>query len=145
MRTTGNNSQSRQRSHRAVLYAMAILVIALFIAGAQARPQSQARPQAKVAPAENVKGNVENGKRLFTNSGCYECHGREGQGSRYSGPRLGPDPVALPAFRVYVRAPKGQMPPYTGKVLTDAELADIHSFLESLPTPPTAKTIPLLN
>jgi len=33
MRTTGNNSQSRQRSHRAVLYAMAILVIALFIAG----------------------------------------------------------------------------------------------------------------
>ena len=139
MRTTGNNSQSRQRSHRAVLYAMAILVIALFIAGAQARPQS------KVERAENVKGNVENGKRLFTNSGCYECHGREGQGSRYSGPRLGPDPIALPAFRVYVRAPKGQMPPYTGKVLTDAELADIHAFLESLPAPRAAKTIPLLN
>ena len=139
MRTTGNNSQSRQRSHRAVLYAMAILVIALFIAGAQARPQ------AKAPPAENVKGNVENGKRLFTNSGCYECHGREGQGSRYSGPRLSPDPIALPAFRVYVRAPKGQMPPYTGKVLTDAELADIHAFLESLPAPPAAKTIPLLN
>jgi len=118
---------------------MAILVIALFIAGAQARPQ------AKVPPGENVKGNVENGKRLFTNSGCYECHGREGQGSRYSGPRLSPDPIALPAFRVYVRAPKGQMPPYTGKVLTDAELADIHAFLESLPAPRAAKTIPLLN
>jgi mono/diheme cytochrome c family protein len=139
MRTTGNNSQSRQRSHRAVLYAMGLLVIALFIAGAQARPQ------AKTASAENAKGNVENGKRLFTNSGCYECHGREGQGSRYSGPRLGPEPIALPAFRVYVRAPKGQMPPYTGKVLTDAELADIHAFLESLPAPPAAKTIPLLN
>jgi len=118
---------------------MAILVIALFIAGAQARPQ------AKVPPGENVKGNVENGKRLFTNSGCYECHGREGQGSRYSGPRLSPDPIALPAFRAYIRAPKGQMPPYTGKVLTDAELADIHAFLESLPAPPAAKTIPLLN
>jgi ubiquinol-cytochrome c reductase cytochrome c subunit len=118
---------------------MAILVIALFIASAQARPQ------AKAASAENGKSKVENGKRLFTSSGCYECHGREGQGSRYSGPRLGPDPIALPAFRVYVRAPKGQMPPYTGKVLTNAELADIHAFLESLPAPPAAKTIPLLN
>jgi ubiquinol-cytochrome c reductase cytochrome c subunit len=139
MRTIRNNSQSRQRSHPAVLYAIAILVVAVFIAGAQARPQAKARS------AEKAKGNVENGKRMFTSSGCYECHGREAQGSRYSGPRLGPDPIALPAFRDYIRAPKGQMPPYTGKVLTDAELADIHAFLESLPAPPAAKTIPLLN
>jgi ubiquinol-cytochrome c reductase cytochrome c subunit len=118
---------------------MALLVVALFIAGAQASSQ------AKAASAENAKGNVENGKRLFTSSGCYECHGREAQGSRYSGPRVGPDPIALPAFRAYIRGPKGQMPPYTSKVLTDAELADIHAFLESLPAPPAAKTIPLLN
>jgi hypothetical protein len=37
------------------------------------------------------------------------------------------------------------MPPYTAKVLTDAELADIQAFLEALPVPPAAKTIPLLN
>jgi len=139
MRTIGNNSPSRQRSRRAVLYAIPILVGAVFIAGAQARSQ------AKAAPAENANGNVENGKRLFTSSGCYECHGREAQGSRYSGPRLGPDPISLPSFREYVRAPRGQMPPYTAKVLTDAELADIHAFLESLPVPPAAKSIPLLN
>jgi ubiquinol-cytochrome c reductase cytochrome c subunit len=139
MRTISENAPLRQRSRHAVLYAMAILVVALFIAG------SQARPQAKQAPAEDAKGNAENGKRLFTSSGCYECHGREAQGSRYSGPRLGPDPISLPAFRAYIRAPKGQMPPYTGKVLTDAELVDIHAFLESLPTPPAAKTIPLLH
>jgi len=139
MRTISENSPRRQQSRHAVLYAMAIFVVALLMAG------SQARPQAKPAPAEDAKGNAENGKRVFTSSGCYECHGREGQGSRYSGPRLSPDPIALPAFRVYVRAPKGQMPPYTGKVLTDAELADIHAFLESLPAPRAAKTIPLLN
>jgi mono/diheme cytochrome c family protein len=138
-RTISENSPRPQRSPHAVLYAMAIVVVALFIAG------SQARPQTKSAPAGDAKGNAENGKRLFTSSGCYECHGREAQGSRYSGPRLGPDPISLPAFRAYIRAPKGQMPPYTGKVLTDAELADIHAFLESLPEPPAAKTIPLLN
>jgi mono/diheme cytochrome c family protein len=139
MKTISDNSPSRQRSRHAVWYAMVILGVALFIAGAQARPQ------AKPAPAQDAKGNVENGKRLFTSSGCYECHGREAQGSRYSGPRLGPDPISLPAFRSYIRAPKGQMPPYTGKVLTDGELADIHAFLGSLPAPPGAKTIPLLN
>jgi mono/diheme cytochrome c family protein len=139
MRTTSENSWRCQRSRHAVLYAMAIIVVALFMAG------SQARPQAKSAPVEDAKGTAQNGKKLFTSSGCYECHGREAQGSRYSGPRLGPDPISLPAFRAYIRAPKGQMPPYTGKVLTDAELADIHAFLESLPEAPAAKTIPLLN
>jgi ubiquinol-cytochrome c reductase cytochrome c subunit len=140
LRTISENSRRRQRSPHTVLYAMAIVVVALFIAGSQARPQTKS-----AAPAGDAKGNAENGKRLFTSSGCYECHGREAQGSRYSGPRLGPDPISLPAFRAYIRAPKGQMPPYTGKVLTDAELADIHAFLESLPEPPAAKTIPLLN
>jgi ubiquinol-cytochrome c reductase cytochrome c subunit len=118
---------------------MAVLVVAAFLAAAPAGPQT------KPGPGETAKGNIESGKLLFTSSGCYECHGRQAQGSRYSGPRLGPEPISLPLFRDYVRAPKGQMPPYTAKVLTDAELGDIHVFLESLPTPPAAKTIPLLN
>lgn len=139
MRTIRSSEPSRHRPHRAVLYAVAILVAALFIAGAQARPQT------KAPPAVSPKGNAEKGRRLFTSSGCYECHGREAQGSRYSGPRLGPDPISLSGFLEYVRAPKGQMPPYTSKVLTDTELADIHAFLGSLPEPPAAKTIPLLN
>jgi|SRR5450432_361860 len=139
MRTLSTNSASRQQSHRVVLCAMAVLVVAACIAA------SQARPQIKPAASDTAKANVENGKLLFTSSGCYECHGRQAQGSRYSGPRLAPDPISLPSFREYVRAPKGQMPPYTAKVLTDAELADIHAFLESLPVPPAAKSIPLLN
>ena len=113
----------------------------LFAAGAHARPQVSA----KAAAAETSKGSVENGKRLFTSSGCYECHGRQAQGSRFSGPRLAPDPISFSSFEEYIRAPKGQMPPYTTKVLTSAELADIHAFLESLPKPAAAKTIPLLN
>src|SRR5882724_9362315 len=139
MRTISHYSPSRERTDHAVLYALVLVAIALFTAGAQAGPQ------AKGASADKPKGNAENGKQLFTSSGCYECHGRQAQGSRFSGPRLGPNPISLPMFEQYVRAPKGQMPPYTGKVLTDAELADIHAFLESLPAPRAAKTIPLLN
>jgi ubiquinol-cytochrome c reductase cytochrome c subunit len=65
--------------------------------------------------------------------GCHACHGREGQGSPTAGPRLGPNPTALAAFTRYVRAPRGAMPPYTEKVLSDQELADIHAFLQARP------------
>jgi mono/diheme cytochrome c family protein len=85
-----------------------------------------------------------NGRKLFTKYGCYECHGTEGQGTT-AGARLAPKPIALPALIAYVRHPAGQMPPYTGKVVSDAELADIRAYLASIPDPPPAKNIPLLN
>jgi hypothetical protein len=37
------------------------------------------------------------------------------------------------------------MPPYTLKVLSDAELADIYAFLRSIPPPRGEKDIPSLN
>jgi ubiquinol-cytochrome c reductase cytochrome c subunit len=106
---------------------------------------ADAQTATKSAPPTSASGNVDHGKQLFISSGCYQCHGREGQGSRYSGPRLGPPPISLDGFTEYIRAPKGQMPPYTRKVLSDAELGDIYAFLKSIPQPPPAKSIPLLN
>ena len=96
--------------------------------------------------AQNVPpaGNAQSGKKLFVSDGCYECHGYMAQGASPTGPRLGPRPIAFAAFTKYVRQPTGQMPPYTSKVVTDAALADIYAFLQSLPTPPAADTIPLL-
>jgi len=85
-----------------------------------------------------------NGKKLFTKDGCYQCHGTQGQGTT-AGARLAPKPLALEALITYVRQPKGQMPPYTAKVISDAELADIRAYLSSIPEPPPAKNIPLLN
>ncbi len=142
MKIENNKTPGHERSLRVGSFALILLAaVALLAAAPQAGPQKPAKP----AVAEAPKGNAENGKQLYTSSGCYECHGRQGQGSRFSGPRLGPDPIPFPMFVKYLRAPGGQMPPYTGKVLTDAELADIHAFLESLPKPPDHKTIPLLN
>ena len=74
--------------------------------------------------------------------GCYQCHGYEAQGSSSTGPRLGPRPIAFAAFSRYVRQPTGQMPPYTAKVVSDAELANIYAFVRSRPEP--AKDILLL-
>lgn len=101
--------------------------------------------QASKPAKASAKKNVANGRRLFMKDGCYECHGTEAQGSPTTGPRLGPDPIPLSAIIAYVRAPTGQMPPYTAKVISDRELADIYAFLKSLPQPPPLKTIPILN
>src|SRR5579872_5536620 len=100
---------------------------------------------AAVAPLLAQSPNAQNGRTLFTRFGCYQCHQREAQGAAATGPRLGPHPIAYANFTKYVRQPTGQMPPYTAKVVKDAELADIYAFLQSLPDPPAAKDIPLLH
>ena len=88
-------------------------------------------------------GNVKNGKRLFLKVGCYECHGYAGQGG--AGARLAPKVMSTPNFIKYVRHPAGAMPPYTSKVATDAELADVRAYLATMPDPPPLKSIPMLN
>jgi mono/diheme cytochrome c family protein len=90
-------------------------------------------------------GNAQTGRKLFENYGCYQCHGREAQGGLGTGPRLGPKPIAFAAVQRYVRQPTGQMPPYTAKVVSDMDLADIYAFLQSVKQPPAVKEIPLLN
>ena len=88
-------------------------------------------------------GNAQNGKKIFSSYGCYQCHGFEAQGG--AGARLAPRPIAFAAFSKYVRQPSGEMPPYTSKVVTDKELADIYAFLQSIRPPPAANSIPLLS
>jgi mono/diheme cytochrome c family protein len=95
-------------------------------------------------------GNAENGKKVFTADGCYQCHGRQGQGGSAApigsyGPRLAPPRIPVDAIKLYVRHPSGGMPPYTSKVLSDAEIDDIYAFLKTIPAPPPVKDIPLLN
>ena len=93
---------------------------------------------------ESLQGNPENGKKLFTSYGCYECHGRQGAGAAIA-PRIGPPALSLVGVIRYVRAPTGQMPPYTAKVVSDQDLADIYSYLKSFPAPEPSSSIPLLN
>lgn len=96
------------------------------------------------ANGELLTGDAENGKRVFASYGCYQCHGHQGAGAS-TGPRIGPPQISMLAFSWYVRAPKGQMPPYTAKVVSDQDLADIYAFLKSFPPPAPASSIPLLS
>ena len=94
--------------------------------------------QANTAPA----GNAQSGRELFAKYSCYSCHLYNGQGSG-NGPSHVPLPMTLARFTAFVRNPN-RMPPYTEKVLTDAQLADLFAYIKSLPDSPAAKDIPLL-
>jgi mono/diheme cytochrome c family protein len=118
---------------------MRVLALAMvMMAGSVLAGQTPAPRQDAAAPA----GNAANGKKIWTAYGCYQCHGYEGQGG--AGARLASRPLAFPAFVRYVRRPAQQMPPYTAKVVTDQELADIYAFLLTIPAPPPASSIPQL-
>jgi len=100
-------------------------------------------PPAKGDPAS---ANAQNGQRLYMSYGCYECHGNEGQGStQTAASRIGPIQIPFAPFVAYIRQPSAQMPPYSAKSVSDADLADIYAFLLSRPQSEPAKSIPLLN
>ena len=87
------------------------------------------------AGQRDIRGaDVERGRQTFMRVGCYQCHGREAQGAS-TGPRLGPGPLPLAAFTRAIRTPRNEMPPYSVKLLSDSELADVHAFVAARPRP----------
>jgi mono/diheme cytochrome c family protein len=89
---------------------------------------------------------AEHGKVMFIQHGCWQCHGTEGQGSvaTSNGKRLAPNPMPWEAFAGFVRSTNRAMPPFSEKILSDADLADIYAYLQSIPKPPAVNDIPLL-
>lgn len=121
-------------AHIALLLALALTI------GAAAQEQTPAaKPAAPAAPA----GNAETGKKLWVDLGCWQCHGYEGQGGA-AGPRLAGRNLPLAGFTAYVRRPTNQMPPYTEKVVSSADLAHVYAYVQSWPAPPPVESIPLL-
>jgi len=92
-----------------------------------------------------VAADAAKGKQNFMKYGCWQCHGTVGQGSPISGPKLAPDPLPLEAMSAFIRSSNRAMPPYREDVLPNADLADIHAYLSSVPKPADYKTIPLLS
>jgi mono/diheme cytochrome c family protein len=87
----------------------------------------------------------ERGRTLFVKQMCYTCHGYAGQGGeRGSGPRLVPNLFPYPAFVQQVRHPRQDMPRYSSRFTSDADLADMHAYLASIKPGPKAADIPAL-
>jgi len=110
--------------------AFASLTVFAFLAGSVATAQTPAT------------GNAQQGKELFLKYSCYACHGYDGHGG--AGARLVPLAMTVTRFTAYVHNPR-RMPPYTDKVLSDAQLADLFAYIKSLPASPSADQIPLLS
>ena len=97
-----------------------------------------------VASSALAAGNAEKGKNAYVQNGCWQCHGFVGQGG-VTGPKLAPNPMPEAAFAIFVRNSNRAMPPYQKAILSDADLADIHAYLPSIPAGKDYKSIPLLN
>ena len=96
--------------------------------------------QAQIANAD-----VERGRQLYMDTGCFSCHGTVGQGSDRSGaPKLAPDPYPFEAFRALVRTPRETMPRLDVKHVSDEQLQLMHRFLASIPKGVPAKDIDVL-
>jgi mono/diheme cytochrome c family protein len=118
---------------------LSILLFVVTMASSSAAQTPVASGQSAAAPA----GNAANGKKIFASYGCYQCHNYAANGGT-AGPRLAGRLIAFQAFTRYVRKPTGEMPPYTPKVVSDKELADIYAFLQTIPAPPAVDTISIL-
>jgi len=113
----------------------AVLAVGVFaVAGINA--QTPAPTQTAAAG-----GNVQAGKDLYLRYSCYACHSYDGHGG--AGARLVPMRMTVERFTAYVHNPR-QMPPYSTKLLSDSQLADLWAYIRSLPVSPEAKDIPLL-
>jgi mono/diheme cytochrome c family protein len=97
------------------------------------------------AVADAAHGDPVAGKRLFLADGCYQCHGTTGAGGGTAGPRLAPNPLPVEGVTAKLRTASGRMPVYTAAVISDAQIADIVAYLQSIPRGQPAQDIPLLN
>ena len=99
---------------------------------------------AQTPESSSLAGNAETGKKLFVTYFCWSCHGSNGRAGG-TGPAITPSTRSAEDLIKYVRKPRGPMPPYTSKSISDKELADIAAFMKTVPKDPDPKTIPLLN
>jgi mono/diheme cytochrome c family protein len=105
------------------------------------------------ADAEEQVGNAQRGKQLFVSNGCFACHGYNGQGGSYTGPKIAPDPLPWQAIAAFIRFPRGVtppytswpfnvMPPFTAQLVPDKDVQDIYAYLKSIPGPTDLKNVP---
>jgi mono/diheme cytochrome c family protein len=100
-----------------------------------------------VAAQDAPKGDAANGKRIYLATGCFMCHGRSGQGGAYNGPApvLAKTEMPFEGFKGQLRQPAQDMPAYSEAVMSDQQIADIYSFVQSLPGRRDPKGIAILN
>lgn len=96
---------------------------------------------AAIAPASAA--DAEAGMEIYDRVGCWSCHNYEGTGGRH-GPTIARTQHSYEAFSAFVRTTAGEMPPHTERMVPEDDLRAIYAYLQSVPEPPSAASIPLL-
>lgn len=94
------------------------------------------------AADEPPKGDAKRGRQIFVDDGCFQCHGRYGQGGR--GATLLPLRMPYEAYRFFVRQSSGSMPPYSEAVFSEQAVADTYAYLKSLQEPLPVDQLPAI-
>lgn len=95
-------------------------------------------PPATPTPVPLSPEAAERGARLYGMKGCAACHGGDARGA--VGPGLAGTALSFEAVLRQVRSPPHpRMPPFPPEHLSDAEVADIYAFLQSLAPPERGK------
>jgi mono/diheme cytochrome c family protein len=121
--------------NRLFLYGAVAMTIGLL--GAEVPASAQGAP----------KGDAANGRKVYLADGCWQCHGRVGQGGLMTGPApvLAQTRLPFAAFEKQIRNPVNDMPPYPDTLLSDKDLNDIFAYLQALPGRRPLKDMPILN
>ncbi len=105
------------------------------------------------AHAQNLSGDVEEGKQLFYDFACYACHGYN---ATVRVPLVGNASGIMSSEQVFLsylrlRAdqnpvnPKNAMPNYAASTLSDEQALDIYAYIKSLKDdPPEVKDNPVM-
>lgn len=71
------------------------------------------------------------GRLIYNAQGCADCHGYVGQGGG-AGPRLSAKSISMEMLTHQLRHPSAEMPPYSGKILSDDDVAALQEFIATL-------------
>jgi mono/diheme cytochrome c family protein len=117
---------------------VAVSIAVLVLAGLAARAGAQTQ--------QEPSGNAAHGHELYLATGCFECHGRDGQGGAFNGPAptLAHTELGFEAFKDQLRQPANDMPAYSAVVMSDQDVADLLAFVRALPGPRPPNDIAIL-
>jgi mono/diheme cytochrome c family protein len=119
-----------------IVAAGGVMALAVVGLGTWANAQTQPPPS----------GNAAHGRELYLATGCFECHGRNGQGGAFNGPApaLAHTEMGFEAFKEQLRQPANDMPAYATAVMSDQDVADVLAFVRALPGPRSPADIAIL-
>lgn len=94
-------------------------------------------PEADLSDPEALlaNGDAAHGQELFFANGCNQCHGDNGEG--VIGPTIARTGLTLSQVVGQYRTPRGFMPAFDADLVSDQDVADIVTWLQTLELPET--------